>query len=990
MWESDIFIPVSEKNREQTLLNDFFKKRSFFYIPSHYPDAITEKLVEHRRLLVRGAPGSGKTCLCLHWALSRPSVTPEREIKPLLYYINTRSLTGKDPLIQGIKQRCSAPAVFILDDIHRNPEMIFNALQPLGDFLAGKPHISLICLERTVLRAGEEHRADNQELMDFFNDNTLEVQTDEIWFSGAAKQRRPNLYLRGRELFDFCGGDLFMLDAVLEHVAAAEEWEQHRQNRRSFYEKLIKKYFNTGAGNFKSLLVAAAPAMYDIVLEDKYYNRVKQEETNPRMRVGLETLIAGMGRPVKHYFQHTSQAELFARAAAYMAGKDFVEAVSPVIAGYLANCAQQGSGGEFDEAVAALTNNRLKLGEAEDRLVKKKVLGDPGVTAAIRDRFEELPPNLLPRIAAVLDGDPPRLSAFMNLIREKVMDDGYFERLIKFPPNKAHAFYLWLANDHPGVQELLNKRFTPDTIGERRQRLDFPTFVFLANMLSTGGAPAVMERWQEILTALDRKDCMRMLANCGANVSLDAVHNNLRFLEKRDLLPLLEKKICVRGYLTLLQTNGSFIELIRFLQYSTPAMAGQLIAAITPQWLSGLVEQTIRQNRPQIHLKWGIVLLLKRCGGLNETFEQTIGLDNIFRLLFALGDPGDLSGVLEVLPEPGRRRLEEAWKATPPESTTALIMRGHFYNLVHFITAPTPLTAHFPLPTLDDSHVNRLLDSSDLQSIMGGVEQLAEARPGDPLRDRLLNSAATFLSRISQEFPADASFGDTVYLAAALHRLKQQDPPFFRRMLAQRDLRLLNREEAPLKALSVLLSLLTQLPALTGEREFWLAAAHSPHIPPLVQKANPLHLFLFLWNAFALQAETAGDLSPYRLNPEPPRAVLTVLSRYKKANSYYPEYKFNLAIIGLLEWLGFEQTEIRAVYPADFKVCLNRDFLQSTVTNNSFLIAYFFLKGNEFFMKGKKIYDAFYDLLAPQLEKLTPNSQAFNRLITEYRSRRTC
>ncbi|MCX6580043.1 MAG: hypothetical protein NT166_07650 [Candidatus Aminicenantes bacterium] len=84
-WDSDLFINVREDGGRDRFLQEYFKKKERIYIPPHKQEELDEKIKEHRKVLICGFSGTGKTSLALALAEGF-STGPSSEIIPPYVY----------------------------------------------------------------------------------------------------------------------------------------------------------------------------------------------------------------------------------------------------------------------------------------------------------------------------------------------------------------------------------------------------------------------------------------------------------------------------------------------------------------------------------------------------------------------------------------------------------------------------------------------------------------------------------------------------------------------------------------------------------------------------------------------------------------------------------------------------------------------------------------------------------------------------------------
>jgi hypothetical protein len=131
--------------------------------------------------------------------------------------------------------------------------------------------------------------------------------------------------------------------------------------------------------------------------------------------------------------------------------------------------------------------------------------------------------------------------------------------------------------------------------------------------------------------------------------SIGTIHLGLRDLKKLDykLLEEFEKKVGAENYMKLTRANGTLVEFIHFLQYSTKPMAEELIERLAGEVIIELIERAILEKQSIGTIDLGLMDLKKLDYKLLEEFERKIGAENYLKLIRANGTIVELINILQ-------------------------------------------------------------------------------------------------------------------------------------------------------------------------------------------------------------------------------------------------------------------------------------------------------------------------------------------------------
>jgi hypothetical protein len=417
-WKEDIFIPVNHRQKSiDGYLKDYFNKREKFYIPEEWKIEFFEKIKETNTILIKGYPGTGKTCISLELASQYFFDNTKIGKHPYVYYLNFKDYFTPEELMRGIKRRRSIPTVFIFDDCQAELERVNTLNQRIRQIIKDGD-IYCIYLYRTTLT--EEDKTDEDpDFIDFFGkENIVKFKTGNQLFERILEKVKPWLIkeIDIDKLYRLAGGDLYILDFILSSVNNAADFDKFNTNRNELYEKVIDKYFKTrvGRGKFDGVLKISSLAQFDIGIHPGYNHNICREITGEKIKKALGELVVEAGPPgqSKCYFLHSSLAELICRSAFYINGSrtPFIEDISANVVEYFKFLSAIGvPREEFNKDLGNFLSNVLKLSQdqEETRNIKKNFLSSEEILQFIENNYTffdliNLLPNLTNEMANVL------------------------------------------------------------------------------------------------------------------------------------------------------------------------------------------------------------------------------------------------------------------------------------------------------------------------------------------------------------------------------------------------------------------------------------------------------------------------------------------------------------------------------------------------------------------------------------------------------------
>ncbi|UCH98677.1 MAG: hypothetical protein JSV88_13805, partial [Candidatus Aminicenantes bacterium] len=604
-WKDDIFIPVNHRQKSvEGYLKDYFNKREKFYIPDEWKIKFFEKIKKTNTVLIKGFPGTGKTCISLELASRFFFDNTKIGKHPYVYYLNFKDYFTPEELIRGIKKRQSLPTVFIFDDCQVELGRVNDRVKTLNHRIRQiikDRDIYCIYLYRTTLTE-EEKTDEDPDFIDFFGkENIVEFKTGNQLFKKILEKVKPWLKkeIDIDKLYQLAGGDLYILDFILSSINNAADFDRFNSNRNELYEKVIDKYFKTrvGRGKFDGVLKISSLAQFDIGIHPVYYRNICKEITEKKIKKTLDELKVEAGPPSqsKCYFLHTSLAELICRSAFYINGgrTPFIDDISENVFEYFKFLSSIGaSREEFNEDLENFLSNELKLFQDHEETgnIKKKFLSYEEILKWIKEKFELIYPNSIGKMLLVSESHVS-FNNYYNILKEKIENGTYIDTLISYGNIATGLFIKWMDNSYPGLFKQLKSQLNGEKLNQLIKGGNFQSIIRLLNSFFNREDK---KQWDKLLDTLDNNSINSVIERTiHEGPSIGTIGLGLRELGEKGLLEKFEKKIGAANYLNLIENNGTFIELIRFIEYSTNEMANTLIDSVTEEWATNIIQKAI-------------------------------------------------------------------------------------------------------------------------------------------------------------------------------------------------------------------------------------------------------------------------------------------------------------------------------------------------------------------------------------------------------------
>ncbi len=986
-WEHDLFIPV-RPGEESKFLKDYFSRQDKLYIPQERQQDVYDTMRDHKSMLIKGNPGSGKTTLCLDLA-SRFSALAGRARPHHVYYLNFKSQPGLEALKRGIRRRSAVPTIFIFDDCQRSLEVVKTLNYSITSLIEDK-EIFCLYIYRTTLTE-EEERDEDVEFFDFFDEATLDIKTDPCLFEQITARIRPALRsISPNQIYHLAGGDLWILDFMLRSLGTVKDFEGLKQDRHTLYERIIEVYFNTRTGRFDGVLRLAAAAQFDIGICPDYYQGILRDMVKPDRRPLVEELVVEAGRPSRCYFLHSSLAELTGRAAAYVGGADFITTTAANIVDYFRHQASSphASAEDFNRALGQFIYNRLKLpvDEEEDNRIKQQALAHEDFFLLCRDRFDHIHPNIIGMILQILrrlkDSNP-----YLDLLKNKIEAGTYINALISCENVSIGPFLHSLKIDYPEGIDHLKKQLDAEKIKTLCQRWNLPSLVFILSNLFNSQDGSIVTT---LLDNVNSEDIDRIIDNTiNRKTSIGTINLRLRRLKETCLLEKLEQKIGAENYIKLILSNGTLVELVNILRHLNPSTAAQIIDALSGETGERIIQKTIAENRSIDTIRWGFGHLKRLRGQLLEKLEDKIGVHHFIELILGSGNPGTLPDLLESLTNKTKEKIVERLNSLSRGEKEAFVLKGHFYNTCFAVSRGPGLRLlsgqESGKPGLDRDLIWTLMEKSDFESLNKGLRTLKDCTDDD-LRSYLSELMGQFVSYIDMQKIDSASAAEKINYLFLLYQLKRLDTADLQAVVNTIDDEELLKEKNLFPLLRLLMLLLTIYPVGPGLRQEVLHLGNGDKIVKKIEKENPLNLFLHLWNTYALfKAESTEEFCQW-LNPEVLSGIFQVIRQKPRPRPKTDDSNNLLKLVGLLDYLKIDIEALRDLLPHASRFNLSKTFLTGVLEQLPFIPGFFFLKGLEFVIR-RPIYPHFWQQLTPKIDDYPVRTKALNELFKNLESR---
>ena len=628
-WNEDLLRPVRLGSGEP-MIKRYLKKKAEgrIYLDARLTEDFTRRLERHRRLLILGLPGSGKTITGLALAESF------RAGSYRLFYLNMRRDLSEDMLVKGIRRRLSRPTIFLIDDCHGKYEILEGVQDRLQEVLARQPgRAMMVHIARTTPTPEGMARADRSDFVEEFRkaETVMEFRSTPEVFASIAALTKPDLRELSEErlnrIFTATGRDLFLLDQLIDIIKSPDEID--RLTPEHLFEGALLRYFGQPTVHRPGFMMLTALAQFEIApaAADFPYDLRRED---PR---AAQQLLVEADRPVRYFFLHSSAAELVFRALAWNNRIDnHAEAAALKLIEFFSS--RPATDPQLPADLSSVLRNRLKLrrDEAEEHLLKSRFLADENIFALVAGTFEHLSLNVIALLLNILKStDAATLELYRGLVKRKIDDGTALKALAMSFPTQ---FVQLIKNEYPLWYASLREQFADQGLlqlvrtKELRRLLRILVTSAKRDFISDNALDSVSDEFGGLIG--------RTIAS---GYSIANIHQELRELKNTNvrLLEKLESKIGAQRYLHLIVSAGTIFELLMLIKYSSLSMAARLIEALDDEMLESLIAKTITTGRSigTIHL---MLRDLKEANiDLLEKLESKIGAQRYLHLIVSAG-----------------------------------------------------------------------------------------------------------------------------------------------------------------------------------------------------------------------------------------------------------------------------------------------------------------------------------------------------------------
>lgn len=261
-WRNDPWVRLQRGPARFLGINRFLDRhaRKKIHVDESHEAFFLQALDQGSTIALRGLPGTGKSFLALELAC--------RLRQPLrrIYYATFKDGASAERLWQSATRRLSLPALFVLDDCHLDPESAEILLERLGPELR-TGQLKLVLLLRGQTGETADQLDDTPAWLSSLKlqQAVIDLRAETARTFSVARHLRPDLTgLSGpslERLHRACGGDLLLLDEILQTLTAPEDIDALEAD--NVLAKLRVNYFG-GNRQLPTLAQLAALAQFDL------------------------------------------------------------------------------------------------------------------------------------------------------------------------------------------------------------------------------------------------------------------------------------------------------------------------------------------------------------------------------------------------------------------------------------------------------------------------------------------------------------------------------------------------------------------------------------------------------------------------------------------------------------------------------------------------------------------------------------------------------
>ncbi len=873
-WAWDLFRPLRPGTGAEAI-EHFLRLRGsgVLDLPETLQARFDTMLAREDAVLVRGAPGSGKTTTGLALAANftdKRSNSRTARGSWRVFHLDLAHEWSESEVVHAVQQRLSRPTIFVFDDGHRCVDRLPSLHRRLDALLAGQSTARRIYLLRHTAAPAELLRdaSELEELLDASGavlDLTPDLATVRRITHRLAPDWPPLRPAQVERLATVCAHDLTLLTQILATVETPETLEN--LDLEQLYPDLLRRFCGRLPVDLPALRAVACLGQFEINPPLPY----KRHDLEAELASLPTELLTIAGRPPRRIFFHASGAELVFRALCWQDGEDQpIVVMGNVLSEFLASQQTPWT------TLLQVLDGELRLATADElNALRQIVLTSPALVGCIASAGDELPLRVLGhawRFAPEVYSD-----AFLQLItsgallrhlqRAAASELPFVLRslLDTIPQNAAAAAP---AEDGSTVLAGIMAEHVRQDLDQVVRRTSASNLCYLLAYLGRD-EPA----WLQAVSALDTEAIEAMLdATLATERASSMILKTLRTLRGRrpHLAKALRQRLGTDFFLRTLRHDGSIVELLRLVQQTSWTLGTGLLASLTAEDFEALTVATISQRRSIGTLDLTLrALSAKR----RQAVETRLLPHTWWHLLGHLGDLAILAGILRRLSKGYRFRL---LKTASDDGTrarermrivrTGLLQRSTLPQLGHFLRRHSfAVPSLFPRNT--DAQVSEplaaMLARTDWETLRYGHHLILGA-PKTTFRNLCLQTIRDHLASV------DVGIGDsslclpnlaeaTSFLRLLQSALPDRLPeilPLLDRLLPSPHtwLQDLTADSEPhtLRQLRGLFHLLAdeRVPATLADQALELALG--PHPACLCREVDALEVLLYLWNALSL------------------------------------------------------------------------------------------------------------------------------------------
>jgi DNA polymerase III delta prime subunit len=594
-WHQDIFRPVKPGSGDFDIKKYLkLKDAGHLYIDAKLRESFAEKLAIDGSLLIQGLPGSGKSLTCL--ALSEDL----NQGRFRVFFSNLRHDVNENALFEGIKDRLSRPTVFLLDNCQGKYELLENLYERLTALeLLGRHR--LIFISRTSSAGKDLPLKVTDSFAEIMKDKAtlLTFQPTRELFQNVIALSKPRLTALSAtsldKIYDIAAHDLFLLDQLLDIIHTAEDVDQLEMEK--VYRATLNRYFRGEAVSSPYFMNLSALCQYDLAPPIDCIKKPQLSDNNEK-EARTQLVIEG-DSPLRHYFIHSSAAELIYRALIF---SEKIENYHTETVSYLIDyfkrlisyfsIRKDGNQTVADELNAVL-RNRLKLEQTkiEEDDLKGRFLGSDEIYAFIDKNFARFTLVSMVLALTVLKGTNDKTyRRYCDLFEEKINDGSVLSTVI----GEGNAQSLkYIKTEFPQQYIILCTQFCE---GGLSSLIQFKEIRGVMRFFSAFSAVLEKDVLISSILATSDVDWQNMIQRTiDSGRSIGTIPFIFRELKKadEDLLKQLERKIGT-GYLKLAAGLGTMRVLQTLIQYMTFDFTKTMTAyamTFSPSVWEGLIDR---------------------------------------------------------------------------------------------------------------------------------------------------------------------------------------------------------------------------------------------------------------------------------------------------------------------------------------------------------------------------------------------------------------